>query len=275
MKKIRNISLLLLGILVLSGCKANNNTKVSLKNSFDYSILGGIGLLNSFDSSVSIGMESNFIRRSKSPTAEEENILNNLKIAQNMITGDVVKSEIKDSKIEGYKYSYTISSQDLSGDNKIYDFYYNETELKTDEFDEKEWRLDGIVLLEETEYKIQGNREKEGNEEEIQFVVKMDDRNYVVIEEETEKGEKEYSYTKFENGQEVFETEVSYEKSISGVVELEFSSEIEGKEREYNFTFYSNEEGDYVRVDFKDNQLKLKYLIKIIKEQDTIRYEFV
>lgn len=275
MKKIRNISLLLLGILVLSGCKVNNNTKVSLKNSFDYSILGGIGLLNSFDSSVSIGTESNFIRRSKSPTAEEENILNNLKIAQNMITGDVVKSEIKDSKIEGYQYSYTISSQDLSGENKIYDFYYNETELKTDEFDEKEWRLDGIVLLEETEYKIQGNREKEGNEEEIQFVVKMDDRNYVVIEEETEKGEKEYSYTKFENGQEVFETEVSYEKSISGVVELEFSSEIEGQEREYNFTFYSNEEGDYVRVDFKDNQLKLKYLIKIIKEQDTIRYEFV
>ena len=83
-------------------------------------------------------MENLKNKKTKKEVNRNETIINNLKIAQNMISGDIVKSEVKTSSKEGYEFAYTISSQDLSGENRIYEFYYNETELRTDDLFESD-----------------------------------------------------------------------------------------------------------------------------------------
>ena len=53
-------------------------------------------------------------------------------------------------------------------------------------------KLEGIVILNDVEYKMIGEKEKENNEEESNFKIFLDQYNFVEIEQESSNNEQEF-----------------------------------------------------------------------------------
>ena len=266
MKKITKIIAVISALVLLSAtvftiisCSNKKEEKVDFNKAFNYSTIGGISALNAYASDMQVNSELNKNRAiaplnaisSNISDEEKEQIINNLKIAQNMLNGEIVQSEVKQSDRENYSQYYYLSTKDVNGENQTYYFYYNSTNVinKEEPFErESEQRLEGIVLFNSIEYVVIGEMELENNEEEVTFIIKMDEFNFVEIELESENNQKEYSYTLYKNGKEVFETSVEYEISLSGRVELTFENQLNGEEFEYKYEFYKKDGKNFVRV---------------------------
>lgn len=284
MKKLNKLTALLvagvsaLSLGALTACDNDKNGKLSFFSAYEYSALGGIGILESYDGGVSLLSKSEQ-KTNKTYTETDSNkqeIIANLNVAKNLIGGDLVKSEVKESTLEGYEKEYTLSVSDIKGEDKIYNFYYNQI-LEEEEEDEKEYLLTGIVKVGEETYKLVGESEIEQDEEEYSFKVSIDQDNYVEIESEKEGNGFEFSYKAVQNGQEVYENEVEYKVGKNGKVGIEFSVEENGVEIEYEYVFYTKNDENFVKVEIeKDDDREEKALIKITQDElGNIQYEFI
>ena len=198
-------------------------------------------------------------------------ILNNLAVAQTTISGGVVKCEVTASDREGYEYTYTISAADITGEPKTYVFYYNSIAGE----DEEETLMEGIVLLDGTEYGVRGERKIEEDEEEIDFKVTLDENNYVLINQEVSAEEQEFKYSSYQNGVKVFETKVEYEADDDGEIELKFKTKADGKEIAYKYEFFSNENGTFIEVKMEQNETGIRTLIRVTTDEyGNVSYEF-
>lgn len=305
------VGVLALSLGGLAGCLASDpqndgtNAKqtVSFTDAYDYSALGGISLLNATSSQpvslssvksaksavgitpqpcnayrggvamtgVEVAMplsDKNDVAISDSVKAE---ILNNLAVAQTTISGGVVKCEVTASDREGYEYTYTISAADITGEPKTYVFYYNSIAGE----DEEETLMEGIVLLDGTEYGVRGERKIEEDEEEIDFKVTLDENNYVLINQEVSAEEQEFKYSSYQNGVKVFETKVEYEADDDGEIELKFKTKADGKEIAYKYEFFSNENGTFIEVKMEQNETGIRTLIRVTTDEyGNVSYEF-
>jgi hypothetical protein len=212
----------------------------------------------------------------------KESILLNLEIAKNTLDGEVVKSEIKESDKPEYEYFYTLTTTDILGDEKVYSFYYNSVVREEKEYDdgiveiEREERLNGIIILDGIEYKMNGNKSTEDDEEEVTFKIMIDESNYVVIEQEMESNEKEFEYKTYKNGRKVYESSVSYEAKFNGKVELEFELEENGNQLEYKYEFFKENGISYVLVKIENNNTYNRILIQINSDENgNESYEFI
>ncbi len=246
------------------------------------------------------GSESGITMLSSAPSStftqeEKDEFIRNLNIAQATLGNGAIKQEVKPSDRAEYSTFYTITATDITGEAKTYSFYYNEVsdtvnanenEGKVDEDeeeeDEQEIHIQGIVILDGVEYQLTGDKEIEGSgkdqEVEITFNIKMDDSKYVIIEQEMEAEEQEFSYSLYENGKLVSKSEVEYEQEEDGEIELTFSTKTGTSKMEYSYEFVSTSEGKFVEIKFKDTaQANRKALIKIVEDEATgeVTYEFV
>ena len=260
-----------------------NNKEASVLDSLDYSSIGGIGLLDSSISSVS-NIKAPLSAKYNSELSEKtkQSILMNLEIAENSLNGDIVKSEVTKSPNPEYEFYHTLTATDITGEEKVYSFYYNSAVREEKDYDdgilevEREERLDGIITLDGTTYKMIGNKSTEGDEEEVTFKIMIDNSNYVVIEQETESNEKEFEYTTYQNGRKVYESSVSYEVDRNGRVELEFELEENGTKLEYKYEFYEANGNSYVEVKVENNNSYQRILIQIFVDSNGNKtYEFV
>lgn len=254
--------------LSLAACKKPSEQNALAFNSvINYSAIGGIGLLKAGE---------NVTGATALTEAEKDEILTNLAIAEATLGGGVVQGEVKASDRAEYEFYYTVSAANASGGNDVYEFYYNET-LRELDFDESEYTLRGVVILDGVEYDVIGERETEGDEEEFSFRVSLSEGDYVVIEQESERDEKEFSYTLYKGGRKVYETEVEYEKNLLGKVELSFKINDGGAKQKYKYEFYDALGTSYVRVKLSaSGKETVVAVVKIVTNEDGLRsYEFV
>ncbi len=284
MKRMKKLIIGIISLLVLIaptfslfGCKKDQT--LTFAKAYDMSAIAGIEILNTKvinDETVTLASNPQALDQT-----QKDGIISNLIIAKSVANNGITKTETVKSTREGYEFYYTIKATDYLGVEKTYEFYYNKTDIteKDDKFEnEKEYRLDGLVILDGVEYSMVGEQEEEDNESEFSFKIAIDNKNYVVIEQETERNESEFSYTAYKNGIKVFETETEYEVNINGNVELEF--EIYDKEnsvyKKYKYEFFDRNGEEFAKVMIKDgNNFTLFTTVKIITTADGIKYEFL
>lgn len=278
MKKIISLSLLtLLGVFILIGCSNSKNNNLSFTDAYSYSAIGGIGLLNQTNEdayNTSVDSKNNKLLLNNKTQIKDElknTILKNLSIAYSTIRGEVVKSETKESDRLEYQYYYTISTVDINGNNQLYEFYYNITSknIEEDDFEvEIEEKLEGIVILNDVEYKMIGEKEKEDNEEESNFKIFLDQNNFVEIEQESSNNEQEFEYIQHQNGKVVYKTTVEYERKFNKNIELKFEVFEKNIRNKYKYEFFNKNNKSYVSVNYINDQNKEKILIEIVLDMN-------
>lgn len=286
-------TLAFVGVLASCGKSDSKNTASigEFSNLANLSIVSGTSLLDN-DSNVKKA-KLNEEAQVTITDEEKELVLKNLKLAENTLSNGVSQSELKLSDNANYEYEYTITATTLTGDVETYTFLFNaegglnlldDNNLKKekilnkdDDDDEIDVKFNGIVILDEVEYQVNGKYESEDDEVEYQFKISLNNGDYVKIKTETEDDETEYKYESYINGSK-YEYKVEYEFE-DDKTEIKFEEEIDGVETEYKYEFFTKDNKNYVKVKFeKDSkEFKEKYLIEVVVNEvdGTTEYVFV
>lgn len=187
----------------------------------------------------------------------------------------MVKSAVTELSDSEYTYYYTVTAKDVAGQLKFYEFYYNETTVYFGR-EETVRKIDGIVKVDGNVYVTSGVSEIERDEREYTFKVSLNDGNYVLIEQEYERGESEFSYTAIKGGIQVYQTEVGYEVGRNGRIEYSFSIETTNGEQEYEYEFFTANGENYVKVEIEkqDRKERIALLKVVVGENGNVSYEF-
>lgn len=271
--------LLGLGVLSLSGCDLNNPTpnnakKASFKDMYSLSALSGINMLN-------MGNAPSLKKKAANLTdVEKTEILKKLEVVDNLISGNMITSKEENSDLADYQKMYTITTSDLDGNTSNYKFYFNESILVDEDDDdndidnEQEFHLSGIVINNDVTYKMEGKKEIEEGEFEVEFKIMIDELNYVVVEQEIEDNEEEYKYTSYTNGKKTLEYELEFEVN-KNKVEVEFKEKSGTSKKKTKFESVEKNGQKEVKISIEENKIKEQYLILIYEDQDgNIVHEF-
>lgn len=168
-------------------------------------------------------------------TQDEEAKIGEINKHMNMLEGfvggkkpvNVTKAE--NVEIEGYAQKLKIEVDSIKGKSTIY-MYYNETRLDNEEIDiddsddeeEIESKLSGIIVVGDQQFEMKGTKEVEGDEIELEFEARIENGNYVKFKQETETGEQEFSY-ELRDVNDVLLDKVEFELEIeNGEIEIEY-----------------------------------------------------
>ena len=186
--------------------------------------------------------------------------------------------------IKKYRPKYNISLKDLSGEEKSYIMYYNETttnidydDEEDDEFEQK-IRLDGIALVGDEEFVISGLKEIENDKDETEtktsFRIYFDDekKNYVNVVEETEvetdEVENEYKYQVYEDGISVNELSVSLENE-NDEREIEVKEKTTTSKKSYKYKYENKNGKDFMSVKvYENNQVIVDEKLEVIYDKE-------
>lgn len=279
-KNMKKLFILLgLGVLSLSGCdqvnpQSPNAKKATFKDMYSLSALSGINMLN-------MGNTSALKKKATNLTdVEKSEILKKLEIVDNLISGNMITSSEENSDLVDYQKMYSISTSDLDGNTSSYKFYYNESVIVDeddgdDEVDnEQEFHLSGIVINNDITYKMEGKKEIEDSEFEVEFKIMIDELNYVKVEQEIEDNEEEYKYTSYTNGKKTLEYELEFEVN-KNKVEVEFKEKNGTSKKKTKFESVEKNGKKEVKISIEENKIKTNYLILIYEDQDgNIVHEF-
>ncbi len=246
--------------LLIVGCnhKKENNIK-NLEN--DNSLLAFYSLTSAGILNDGSTLQRQAVKRNLSTgTIEEVNmeaVNSYMQMMESMFSENppvVIKNETSDRT--KYTNMLVFEATDLSGKKELYTIYFNQTELVDDDDDddfedrfenEVEYKIEGIAIIEGIEYQIIGETETEDNEQSLDIVVKLDEKNYVVIEQEIENNEEEYEYTVYKDGRKF--TSIEFEVENQNEFEAEFITNEKGYTERYRFY----KEGNEVRIRYQSN----------------------
>lgn len=144
--------------------------------------------------------------------------------------------------------------------------YYNKI-LKEIEEDEETYDLEGIIIINNQEYKISGITEKEEDEIETTIKINLNENNYFIIEQEIEEDEQEFIYSNYENNTLIQKSSLSIEneKNETEII-IKNKGQINGK------TIIKYEKNNLIANVSYDNY---KGKIKINDLGSTIKYTFI
>lgn len=187
---------------------------------------------------------------------------------------DIISTTTEVNTDDNYEYEtkMTIKGKDFDGETVTYTMYYTETLVKADSADdedaddvdeetENEYHLVGVMVIDGTDYYLEGERseetEKDESETELKiraYADKTDKTSYIQMEQEysVEDGETEteYVYSIYANGKLIEQT----------AVEFETENKNNKLETEYELEFRSGtSKGKYVvEREVKDNKVSIK-----------------
>lgn len=178
-----------------------------------------------------------------------------------------------DNQDYSYYYKMVINYIDAFNNSLDYIFYYNETPLEydsDDDHDEISITFDGIIIIDNFEYHIEGTRENEENEEfSIETTISLNNQKIVTIEQETENDENGLEYTLYKNKQEVYSTEIEYEIHNN---RIKYSFEEEHKEeREYEFIVSLKDNETIVTAIIEESRNERRVDFKVVTDENGIR----
>lgn len=264
------IAVLALGIFIHYGCTNKTIKSIGTKDLVTFSALSSANILSNTES-VNLSLESSSSSLMKlSSTVDDidmDKVNSYLQMMENMLVDDgpILISESVSDK-EGYAKKLVFESKDLSGNKETYTLYFNETVLKDKDDDdsfelEEEFKLIGLAIIDGVEYKMTGSKEIEEDEEELELKITLDESNYVLIEQETEANESEYSYVVVKNGKKVLSMSFELE---DGIEEIVIRSKESGSTEIYKF--YKSK-GDIVIKHIK-NGLEVKIVVKSYQDSN-------
>lgn len=112
---------------------------------------------------------------------------------------------------------YTTEEPEEEDETEVEDEEENEVEDEEeiedeDEFEDQETKIDGILIMNGTEYTITGKKEIEENEEKIEIKSFIDEKNYVKVVSKVEGDERKYNYEVVTDGVVVNSSKVKIEE---------------------------------------------------------------
>ena len=184
-------------------------------------------------------------------------------LVDSFLNGSGYSVEVTTSDRAEYDEMMKISYSGLNGSTK-YEMHYNKMLIpdfddddRWEDEEEEEYALEGILVVDGTEYPVQGvreiERERNEYESETQFRVTLENGRSVWVEQsessEKDEHELEYSYLIRENGSVVERSSFSFEEE-NGETELEMITEKNGKRESFSFEkeTYRGREYIFLRV---------------------------
>lgn len=182
---------------------------------------------------------------------------------------DVISTSTEANTDSRYPYDtkMTINGRDFNGETVTYVMYYTETLAHYDsDDDEIEYRLEGVMVIDGSDYYLEGERSEENEKDESEtelkiraYADKTDKSAYIQMEQEysVEKGETEteYVYSVYSGGKLLEQTAVEFEQeSKNGKTETEYELEFRS----------GTSKGKYVvkrEVVNNKTEIKVKYVI--------------
>lgn len=240
-KLITIICAALIAIMTVSLC-ACNLSRGELTSSQAYGI-GAVSTAKLLGSNVSNRAVARLARSTKNISAQTESgsIKDNIErfneyfVALDSFMGEelVSTTTVTNTNVNyPYETMMTIKGKDVDGSDDQYIMYYTETLVKTDvdeDEQEKEFSLVGIMVIDNVDYYLEGERTEESekdeqeNELKIRAYLNKDVNTYIQMEQETsqESNEREieYVYSVYSDGNLVEQTKVEFETERKGAKE--------------------------------------------------------
>ena len=221
-----------------------------------------------------VELASSTIDNSEQEVKEQTERFNEYFTALDSFLGNDVVSTITEANTDSnyeYETKMTINGKDFNGETVTYTMYYTETLDKVNSNDEEEeieskYRLIGVMVIDNVDYYLEGERSEETEKDESETELKIrayrdktDKTSYIQMEQEysVEDGETktEYVYSIYANGELIEQT----------AVEFETENKNNKLETEYELEFRSGtSKGKYVlEREVQDNKtsIKVKYNI--------------
>ena len=173
-----------------------------------------------------------------------DKVLSQIEVIEDALSYNPLDVNVMDSDREEYDKKLEATLTDINGKNEKYILYYNYS-LSHEEKDEgeveKTYSLKGLAYVSDVEYQINGVFEEEieglKKEQETEIKVSLDDKNYVLISQEIEDSETEYSFSLFKNGvmEEEYEIEIEDRRN-----HIAISIQEERNNEEFEIEFYKS-----------------------------------
>lgn len=304
MKKI-SVYLVLITILsfMLIACENQENKTGQLEsdqNLLVFSSLSSANVLNNKDVVSSLSEAQPIFNDSKTTDEIDMDEVNSyLLMMENILAdGGPIVSSKKASDKEGYDWMLEITVKDLADNSNSYIIYYSILVDEVEELahgggkhrkaeeqfdghkgsrDEKEieYDINALAVIDGIEYEVVGKKEVEiedGEEEvEFEFLIKLDEANYVKIEQETEDDEEEYKYIIYKDGRKYSSMSFSTEVEMGATV-FKLTTSIDGVRETYKFIKNEN------KIIIKYNKDKYSYTLfvtsKLDEETNEVVYDY-
>lgn len=291
MKKVK-FFLPLFSLVLLASCVSNNssdntvhqggnNIEETLNNSdsanlFAYEAATSIGLLATIDSTPV--KQAN---RTASDTASLVDLVASyLPSIEAALWGDqiLLENKVTASDREGYETKLEVTYKDIASSDVSFVMYYNETPIRDDDYDfddrfddEEESRIDGVVVIGESEYEMRGAKERDGDEFEVSFSYHLDEGNYVRVSQEVERDEQEFQYEVYENRRVIHSYSLEMEEN-----EVELHSASIGDNLYLEFAFFNRNGKTLISCHVVENGQRERMLFeKVVLEDGTSSYQLV
>lgn len=304
MKKI-SVYLVLITILsfMLIACENQENKEGQLEsdqNLLVFSSLSSANVLNNKDVVSSLSEAQPIFNDSKTTYEIDMDEVNSyLLMMENILAdGGPIVSSKKASDKEGYDWMLEINVKDLANNSSSYIIYYSILVDEVEELahgggkhrkaeeqfgghkgsldeEEIEYDINALAVIDGIEYDVVGKKEVEiedGEEEvEIEFLIKLDETNYVKIEQEVEDDEEEYKYIIYKDGRKYssmsFKTEVE-----NGATVFKLTTSMDGVRETYKFIKNEN------KIIIKYSKDKYSYTLfvtsKLDEETNEVVYDY-
>lgn len=296
MKKVFLTLILTIGaVLIFTSCKKKQKIKTDRFDdqtiNMSYQALSSIKMLETKEEYNTVKRLSN--RVANQEVVEKEVINKYLGLMQELLNDNGgFKTETKVSDKPEYSNLVEITTRNFQNQTVVYSLYYNEisSEIKTeiDEDDlteeiEVEKRISGIAIVGEKEFILEGivKEEKENDEVENESIFKIieDENNYVIVQEETETEQNEYTheykYIIVSNGKKVNEVEFELEQE-NGELSIKLKEVSNNTKTSYKFKVKEEKGYKYIKVEVKEgnNVTNIKVRLVLNTETNTYTYEY-
>ena len=171
--------------------------------------------------------------------------------------------------------------EDKNHDNKDYEKYHDKAHDQFkhhnhfDKEDEVEYEINALAVIDGVEYEVFGKKEVEteedGEEVEIKFVIKLDENNFVSVEQEIEEDEVEYQYNVYKNGRKVSSLNFESEEE-NGVSHIKLTTTNENGERE-TYKFIKGEETTVIKYESRGYKYTL-VVTNTVDEEGNVVYDY-
>lgn len=195
-------------------------------------------------------------------------------LVDSFLNGSGYSVEVTTSDRAEYDEMMKISYSGLNGSTK-YEIHYNKMLIpdfddddRWEDEEEEEYALEGILVVDGTEYPVQGvreiERERNEYESETEFRVTLENGRSVWVEQsessEKDEHELEYSYLIRENGSVVERSSFSFEEE-NGETELEMITEKNGKREMFSFEKETYRGREYIFLRVGSGRETKRYLV--------------
>lgn len=139
------------------------------------------------------------------------------------------------STMDAYSIMVRFTGKDLSGETFEYTMHYNETQI-----DEDEYAINGIMVVGDTHYELEGEIELDDAEVELNLIAyhPNESDSYIEIHQEIEDDEQSFEFEFVRNGDTIYEStlEIAFDDDEI-VVEIELETPDEEIELEFIYTY--------------------------------------